>query len=296
LPERLAATAVLPDMLQIDLFQVMIRAFNLHWQVENGLIRIESYNQFYKPFQTGLVLDSSLLPSENKPVPFAKVTNFEWALDPSDLLLQRHGQGKYGKTETAKSINYSSQTETISLSPFSATIDRKFIARNNITVSNDVLIAPCMATEATLGIQSEIEWEYGFAPRLLRWIGMQPGRFFYAGVSKSEYPAARFAFSEVDGYGLQWNDQDGTAILHDRGSMVNYESSLGLYRYWAKLFAHRQSSELVTVVVSISLKDFAQLDISRPVIVEGIAYTIYSLGSGFDPAKDTLIQMGLVRI
>jgi hypothetical protein len=296
LPERLAAETILPSISQLELFETMIRMFNLHWQVEGSLIRIESHDDFYKPVQVAKVFDSSLRPSTNKPVPYAKSTQFEWVIDSNDVLLQRHGQGRYGYVSKAQSVHFDRDSETVSLSPFSATIDRKFVARNNATMSNDTLIIPCMATEATLGIQQDIEWEYGFAPRILRWIGMQPGRFEYAGMSMTEYPASRFAFSEIDGLGLLWGTSNGDGLLHDRGSMIDYVPSLGLFRYWTKLFIHRQQSELVTVLVKITTVEFAQLDVSRPVMLEGIAYVIYSLGNGFDPVKDSSIEMGLMRI
>jgi hypothetical protein len=296
LPDRLNPAACLPDIRQVDLFKTAIRMANLYFQVTDGLIRIESYDNFYKPIQSAWATGSSLERSSNRPVPFAKRTAFEWLLDSQDVLIQRHGNGLYGKTVEVDSVHYSKDTETISLAPFSATIDRAYIARNNTTQSNDTLIIPCMATEATLGVQAYIEWEYNFAPRLLRYIGLQAGRFQYANTSQLNYPAARFACSEVDGLGLLWNSTNGANLLHDKGSMIDWIATVGMYTYWDRFFAMRLTSELVTTTVKVSVAEFAAIDISKPVIVEGIGYVVYSLGGGFDPATDTEIEIGLMRV
>lgn len=299
--DLLEIAPLLPDMTQYDYLRSLVVDANLRFSVdvERRIMRFETWDNFFRNNQfardwTGLGSDSN---TPSKPVPFYQKSVIKYANDDNDALLNQFGTSQFQETRTNDSIYAIRSTEEIEVSGFSPTYDREYQVNNlfGSTPSNRLII-PCMASDSQLNTpQGDIVWDYGYKPRLLKYIGLQPGSWTYEGATLVEYPAARFSFDETGGVSLAFGNNAGR-LVRGAGAIVTAVQNTGLFEtYWKRFFDMRPSAHIQEVVVSLNAQEFAQADPSLPILFHGIYYLVYGYVEAFDPITQGPIRIELLR-
>lgn len=300
-PDLLQLAQCLPDITQHDLIMSVVTAFNLKFTVnpDRMTIRFDTFNDFYRPNEFAedwtVSCDDSTAPS--RPVPRKSTTVIRWARDTNDKIASQFDASRFDSTDTDSSINADEGEETIEVMAFAATFEREFYFKSLFGASpQNRVIVPCMASDSQLNTpQGEIEWEFGYMPRLLKYIGLQPASWSFHGVAYTEYPAARFSFDENGGRSLAFQDNAGV-VIRGAGLVASPYQSPGLFvAFWRRFLIVRRLSHIQEMVVRITPADFAMMDVSIPVVVNGKAYWLYSFVDGFEPATDQPIRIDLLR-
>lgn len=300
-PDLLQVAPLLPDMSQFDYLKSRIMEFNLCFSVdpERKVIRFETRDRFYRnnQFAQDFTANGSDIDTASRPVPFYQTSKLKWAEDESDALLSTFGTSHFSHDELSGSVFAIQESEVIE-SLFAPTYEREFTFKN-IGGGAPLLsrvIFPCMASDSQLNTQQQdIQWEYNYRPRILRYIGMQPGYWKYEGGVLSEYPAARFSFSETGGNSLAFSDGAGR-FIRNGGAIVTAVQNDALYRrFWAKFYRIRYTAHIQEVSVYLDPHDFASMDVSVPVLFHGIHYWLYAFVDGFDPVNPGVVRIDLLR-
>jgi hypothetical protein len=300
-PDLLKPALVLPDISQFDYFKWLVTAFNLCFTVDQDkrLIRIDTRNRFYQTndFAADWTSKGSDIDTTSRPVPFYQTSAFSWAKDDADQLGRLFGLDRFNHTETSASRFAINDKEVIEVG-FSPTFERQFsfVGFSGVAPAFRFVTVPCMASEAQLNTpQGEIEWDYNYRPRLLRYAGLQDGNWTHDNTTLTQYPAARFSFSEIGAGSLCFEGSQGL-IVKQAGIVPSAFQQQGLYKsFWEKFFFLRKFGHIQEVSVYLNPLDFASMDVSKPILFHGIHYWLYAFVDVFDPISDHEMRIDLIR-
>jgi len=301
-PDLLQVAQCLPDISQVDFIMSLVTAYNLKFAVdiERKVIRFQTLDQFHRSNQfardwTGSCDDHQ---TPSRPVPIFAKSTLRWARDNNDKIATLFDASRFDATEQDGSIYADQSEEVIEVQVFAATFEREFYFKSLFGASPvNRIIVPCMASESQLNTpQGDIEWDYSYTPRLLKDAGMQPGSWIFHGVTYTEYPAARFSFSESGNQVLSFADNAGCMVRGAGLVQLSQYPSIGLWqRFWKRFFVLRRLSHIQEVSVRLTASEFALLDVADPIVVNGKAYWLYAFVDGFEPAQEGVMRIDLLR-
>ena len=300
-PDLLKPALVLPDVSQFDYFKWLVTAFDLLFSVDQdkALIRIETRDRFYRSndFAADWTSKGSDIDTPSRPIPFYKSSHFRWATDSGDYLQNLFGTERFNSIQSSNSRYAINEKEVIEVG-FAPTYERLFGFTGYRTVAPEFRFVtfPCMGSEGQFQtIQSEIEWDYNYAPRLLRYVGLIDGNWTHNNTTYTQYPAARFSHMENGAGSLCFDDKQGW-VIRQLGIVPAAYQGQGLFKsFWDKFFFLRRLGHIQEVSVYLNPLDFAAMDVSTPILFHGIHYWLYSFVDVFDPIEDAVMRIDLIR-
>ena len=299
--DELEIAPLLPDITQGTFLKWIVTAFNLLFSVDQvkKIIRFEPRDSFYlsNRFAQDWSALGDIAKNGIRPIPFYDRTTFAWSADDNDSLLSRFGSLQFNQVVNVDGTYATADNEQIEVG-FAPTYEREFqfkgLGGGAPLIST--VIVPCMASASQLNtIQNDIEWEYGYRPRLLKYIGLQPGYWKQDGTVYPDYPAARFSFDETGGFSLAFQQGAGR-VVRGNGLVLSPVQNDGLYRlFWRSFINLRQQSHIQSVEVLLDAADFAAADVSVPIVMNGLHYWLYNFVDPFDPITPSRMKVDLIR-
>ncbi|MCA8829430.1 hypothetical protein [Hymenobacter pini] len=275
-PTRLDVAKLLPAMSQRDFVRGFVSSRNLRFTTDATTRTLTfHYRERYElPAALAVDLTGRCNPEEGEYLPAlpARRIVLGWADDESDALLQgRKGFADYTYQPARVPVGVEQEEQAIRL-PWAPTLNREY--RNE---AGGRVLLPCLASPDALQTpQSEVSWNYAYAPRLL----------VYRGVAPLASRVLSFAFKPTALFGLA-----------DFPTSWQFSGPGGLYqRHYAGLFEELLRGHRLRIGVALTPGLYARLTPAHSVQMGGNLYRLgnvpsFTVGGEGDTQLELLLRV-----